>query len=283
MYPSARDDAQIGEGIIMSTVCDFNIHIPKNPVFQDDLHLHQRDLTAYLDSLILELSRCGVHSGNVMVLDANMDNENQHNAIRQSLGDSFCRTAILDPRVEDVFEWIERLASLGYRGVKIHPYFQNLADHDFYAAIGACQYAASKGFWLALCCSYGTTRVYANHAVKLLGALVQAKVDMPIIALHSGGRLALEVMSIALEAPNVYLETSFSIPFWLGSSVEQDIAFAIRKVGVERCIFGSDRPYQPLQEAIEETLAFFQRFDFRDADVEAIMQSNFLALKERTL
>ena len=267
----------------MDMICDFNIHIPKNPVFQDDLHLHQRDLTGYLDSLVLELSRCGVHNGNVMVLDANMDNDDQHKVIRQSLGGGFCQTAILDPRIDDVFERIDWLAYLGYRGVKIHPYFQNLADHDFYAAIGACQYAASKGFWLALCCSYGTKRVYANHAVKLLGALVQAKVDMPIIALHSGGRLVLEVMSIAVEAPNVYLETSFSIPFWLGSSIEQDIAFAIRKVGVERCLFGSDRPYQPLQVAIEETISFFQRFGFREVDVEAIMRGNFLALREYAL
>lgn len=265
----------------MSAVCDVNIHIPREPVFDDDLNLHHRDMGSHLEHLSNELRDCGVHAGNVMVLDADMDDDRDHQMIADVLGSGFCRTALIDPRSQNVFERIDRLASLGYQGIKIHPYFQNLADHDFYAAIGVCQYAASKGFWLTLCCSYGTKRVHANHAVTLLGALAQAGVAMPIVALHSGGALVLDVMSIALESPNIYLDTSFSIPFWIGSSIEQDIAFAIRTLGADRCFFGSDRPYQPLGTSIEETQKFLERSGFNDNEIEAVLNSNFMLLKQR--
>ena len=43
-------------------------------------------------------------------------------------------------------------------------------------------------------------------------------VKAPIIALHAGGGKVVEAMSIGLDCKNIYFDTSFSIPFWFGSS-----------------------------------------------------------------
>lgn len=262
----------------MRNICDFNIHLPRHPISRDDLNLSRIHLDEHLCSLKQELSDAEVSRGNLMILDAAFAISGASEKLAAFAHEGFTLTALLDPRVPDAFERIDRIAELGYSGIKFHPYFQNLADHDFYAAIGACHHAESRGLWLALCCSYGTRRVFENGGVRLLGALAQAGVRMPIIALHSGGRLALEVMSIAIETPNIYLDTSFSIPFWNGSSVEQDIAFAIRKVGVERCLFGSDRPYQSLSGSVQAVIEFLERHDFGDRAAEEIMEGTFLRL-----
>ena len=109
-----------------------------------------------------------------------------------------------------------------------------MEDNDFGAAVEIAKTAEALGLWIAVDASYGTLNVFNQNGVRLAAAIAKEVKDAPIVLMHLGGRLALEAMAVALAAPNVMLEMSLSIPFWLGSSVEQDFAFAIRQVGAHR-------------------------------------------------
>ena len=68
------------------------------------------------------------------------------------------------------------------------------------------------------------------------------------------------------------METSFSLNYWIGSSVEQDIAFSIKKLGVERWLFGSDAPFIEIERAIKEQLNFFDKWKFSEKEIEKIFK-----------
>jgi predicted TIM-barrel fold metal-dependent hydrolase len=70
-------------------------------------------------------------------------------------------------------------------------------------------------------------------------------IKTPVVFAHSGALKVKEAFLVALETPNqnLYFDTSFILSFWKGSSVEQDLGFVIKKLGVKRFFFGSDYPY----------------------------------------
>ena len=88
---------------------------------------------------------------------------------------------------------------------------------------------------------------------------------------HSGGALVLDALSLAMAANNLYLETSLSLDFWQGSSVEKDFAFAFKKLGSERCLYGSDAPFVGLKESLEVANDFFKKYNFAEKDIKNIL------------
>ncbi len=258
-------------------VVDFNIHLPPAPNL-----VHERDLTAFdapasLSAIGALMAGHEVAAGNLMILDTGYLRREHDELNRRARALGLKTTVMVDPRDEDAFELVDRAAAAGLSGVKLHPYLLELADRDFPCAAALARHAARLGLWIAIDCSYGTRRMYDISGVRLAIALSEA-VETPIIALHGGGKLVLDVMSLAMEAPNVWLDLSFSIPFWCGSSVETDFAFAIRKLGAERCLYGSDHPYVPLDQAIDEVCGFLERHGFADGEIEAIMGGTAQAL-----
>lgn len=186
------------------------------------------------------------------------------------LNDHDTFTLLLDPRPQDAIAKLERAAEWGFRGIKYHPYMQDLDDSTFPAAQTVAAAAENLGLWVAIDCSYGTLKVFEQNGVRLLAAVAEMVKSTPVIALHGGGRLTLEAMSVAIAAPNVIMELSLSIPFWMGSSVEQDLAFAIRNIGVRRCMFSSDHPFIDLDTALAATQTFLEHNGFSDDDQEQI-------------
>jgi predicted TIM-barrel fold metal-dependent hydrolase len=59
-----------------------------------------------------------------------------------------------------------------------------------------------------------------------------------------------------LENPQLYFDSSFTLSYWKGSSVEQDFAFAIKKLGGDRVLFGSDYPYSDVGKELGLQNAF---------------------------
>ncbi|NEO35145.1 MAG: amidohydrolase family protein [Moorea sp. SIOASIH] len=251
-------------------ILDFNIHLPPHPNLLHEVNTTAYDTFSSLSNIKGMLSSLNVSGGNLMILDTEFLTRGFSEQLLQDIKATNLKcTVMIDPRHADAFDLVDKAASLGISGIKFHPYLLNLADHDFLRAVAVANHAGKLGLWTAVCCSYGTLKMYAVSGVRLLIALAEV-IKTPIIALHTGGKLALDVMVIALDTSNVFLDTSFSIPYWIGSSVEQDIAFAIRKVGAKRCLFGSDHPYMDLSNSIQQTLDFLKKYQFSDMEIEQI-------------
>ena len=195
-------------------------------------------------------------------------------------------TQLLDFRRDGLSEALDRLVEAGVYGVKFHSYVQRIEKHDFCAVIESAKLAAARGMFICVDASYGTTYLYERDNLRLAALLARAITAVPVVILHSGGARCLEAMLIALDCPNVYLETSFSLPFYKGSSVEADFAFAYRKVGVDKILYASDFPYVTVVESLRCIDEFFNKFKFSEAERSAILGDNalgFLAALPKSL
>lgn len=183
-------------------------------------------------------------------------------------------TQLLDFRRQGLTAALDRLTADGVGGVKFHSYVQRIADTDIPAALAAARTAAERGLFICIDASYGTTRLYDHDNLKLAAAIVRDVRDVPIVILHSGGARRWEAMLLAEENPNVYLETSFTLPYYEGSTIVDDLAFIYRKIGVARVLYASDFPYVSLDGSVGCMMRFLENYQFSADERAAILGGN---------
>jgi len=121
--------------------------------------------------------------------------------------------------------------------------------------------------------SYGSLGMYRYDNLKLAAFLLDEIKSVPVVLLHSGGSRILEAYLLADACPNVYLESSFSLPYYLGSTVERDMAFAYKKLS-GKVLYGSDYPYINMAHSIESFSKFVNDWQFTDDQVDGFLNSN---------
>lgn len=169
---------------------------------------------------------------------------------------------------------LHKLKESGLDAVKFHCYFQKIAESDFESVLELSKAAAEIGMPIMIDTSYGSTGMFRYDNLKLASYLLEEINSVPIVLLHSGGARALEAFLLADACPNVYLETSFSLPYYIGSSVERDLAFAYKKVK-DKVIYGSDFPYVDMDTSISTFMNFMQNWHFSENETEAFLNTNY--------
>jgi len=180
-------------------------------------------------------------------------------------------TQLLDFRRPFLEQALLRLKTFGVQGVKFHSYVQKIGNSDIRRAVEAAEIAAAHGFYICIDASYGTTWMYDFDNMLLAANIVRAVKDVPVVILHSGGARRWDAMLLALDAPNVYLETSFTLNYFEGSSVESDLAFIYRKIGLDRILYASDFPYVSLDDSFRCIERFLERHGFGAFESDAVL------------
>ena len=196
-----------------------------------------------------------------------------HGDAHQIAESQFVISTLADFRDRDALDRLRLAALNGVRSITFHPYLQDLKRDTWPIALDYAREAARLGMFICVCTAYGSRGIYHVEVLPFAAAVADA-VDCPVVFSHCGGAKALDAMLVADAFPNVLMETSFSLSYWLGSSVEIDMAYAVRKLGPERWLYGSDAPFVPMDQALNDHLRFFERHGFGDAVVEAIMGGN---------
>lgn len=176
---------------------------------------------------------------------------------------------------EDPVCHVRRLYDAGVNSLKFHCYFQYIEESNYKNILNLCIAAKEFKMPIFLDTSYGSLDMYRFDNLRLASYILKEINDIPVILLHSGGARILEAFLLADCCPNVFLDTSFSIPYYLGSSIEKDFAFAYKKIGVDRVLYGSDFPYISLDDSISKTREFFIRNDFSELEIETIFSNSF--------
>jgi predicted TIM-barrel fold metal-dependent hydrolase len=185
----------------------------------------------------------------------------------------FAVSLLADFRNREALEHLRAVACEGVRSITFHPYLQDISRDAWPLALAYAREAARLGMSVCVCTAYGSKSIYRVEVLPFATAVADAA-NCPVVFSHCGGAKVIDAMLVADTYPNVFLETSFSLSYWLGSSVEADMAYAMRKLGPGRWLYGSDAPFVPMAQAIDDHLGFFGRHGFKDADVEAIMGGN---------
>ncbi len=183
------------------------------------------------------------------------------------------------PRQKDWRADQEKAAALDFKSIVLHPYLQNLEAGSLEWVVDCALEVERLGLFICVCCAYGGRNIYQNDPLRTVVAVADA-VKCPIVITHGGGGKVKDALLIAGAFDNVLIDTSFSLPWWTGSSVENDFVFAMRKLGSERWMFGSDAPFVPVGQALDEHIAFFARHGFTDTEKQNIMRGTASRLLE---
>lgn len=119
----------------------------------------------------------------------------------------------------------------GFRGLKLHPDTEGYKTNDL--EILAPLFDLLDQHRLL---SFFHSGYFPTCQPALFAPLAQAFPNVPMILAHIGYRHWMDASILAQQAPNIYLETA-------GNSAPANIYGAIRVVGADRVLFGTDSPY----------------------------------------
>jgi len=143
------------------------------------------------------------------------------------------------------------LEDYGLRGLKLHPEWESFFPTNAFLVHPLMELAAKHKVPVLFHTGYFPSEP------SLLIELALTFPKVPIIMGHMGGRLTSDAVIAAKKAPNLILETSGSM-YYLGD--------AIKAVGVERFIFGSNCP-----------------FDFPKLQIDKIRKTPGMSAREQAL
>lgn len=165
------------------------------------------------------------------------------------------------------------------KGLKLHPRRQGIepSGKEVSSVVAA---ASEMGLPVVFdCFPWGHDFQKYNHPAQY--DILASKVpEAKIILAHCAGHYVFDAFTVAKSNPNLYLDISLSILYYQGSSVVNDIAFCIRKLGADRVIYGSDYPQYGFLEYLDATVALLDQAGFSGKEKDLIMGGNIERLIE---
>lgn len=147
----------------------------------------------------------------------------------------------IHPDAPDIREELERIKSLGLKGVKIHPDYQGtyLFDKRFEPLFEGCQ---DLGLPISIHMGFDPISPFYHHATPAYMCEVNDKYpDLKLIGAHMGGMYMWEdVRRYVVGRKNIWLDTSY-VEGHIDDEILTDI---IKKHGAEHILFASDCPWQ---------------------------------------
>lgn len=172
----------------------------------------------------------------------------------------------IHPDAPDAFEELERIASLGMRGIKFHPEYQGFSVDEprmlpIYKKIGS----------LGLICVFhtGWDVAYmppARCSPEALASVLDAFDGAPVVAAHFGGLMMWDSVLKSLAGREVYLDTAYSHGLLVKPLAEK----IVEKHGADKILFGSDSPWSDIGKE-RDTIA---TLSLSPSEREAIFSGN---------
>ena len=179
---------------------------------------------------------------------------------------SFVGFGSIYPGMDGLEEELDRIVSLGLRGLKIHPDFQKLPIDD---PSGIETYRAVARRGLPVLFHMGDNR-YDFSSPERLTNLLRRVPDLQVVAAHFGG-WNIWPQSLAHPQPESVLYDTSST---LGMTDRDIVLRLIDKIGPDRLIFGTDFPmWSPKEE-----LARFLSLGLDESSRQKILYKNFMKL-----
>lgn len=176
------------------------------------------------------------------------------------------------PDNPDAMKELERAASLGLKGIKLHPEYQG-----FFADSAACaamvKKAAELGLWVLFHAGEDIGMPPPVHcAPAYVARLCDKAPGAKIILAHMGGYRRWAEAEVLLPSMDVYLDTSFCLPNERG---EWDrFARIIRAAGCDRVLFGTDSPWADQTQTLAAAREFLAVYGFTGAEQAAVLGGN---------
>jgi len=231
------------------------------------------DLNMTFDGKVSTLINVGDKAGiDKFVVHSVATNEAQVESINNFIADSvkaypdrLIGFATIHPSFADIPAEIERAVSLGLKGVKIHPDFQQF-EIDCREAYKIYECIEGR---LPLLVHTGDYR-YEWSKPERMAKVLDDFPKLDVIGAHFGGWSVWEHAADILSKKRIWVDTSSS----LYALPPEKAAELIRKYGADRVLFGTD---YPMWDASSE-LKLFSKIPLNDDERELILYKNVLDL-----
>lgn len=254
-------------------IFDSNIHLPVlNTQFETQI---ESELSLTLDESIerissLELNLNGI---NIMIFNTKF---NDHLSLKNSTLEKFENvsiTQLLDIETFEISNYLNKVNAF-----KIHPYHQQLDSTKYNKLVEVCSEIQRYNLPICIDTSYGSNDMYKIKPLEIACILAKEIKNIPIILLHSGGLKCMEAMLLVLSNDNVFLETSFTYNYYYKSNISIDLKYIYNKIGPNKIIYGSDRPYVNYKDQLFQIKNLFKELNFEKKEIEKIFFKNSIEL-----
>jgi uncharacterized protein len=137
------------------------------------------------------------------------------------------------------------------RGLKLHPRRQGLSCADLPVLKPLVEKATQ--FELPVLIDsfpYGKGAM-RDDTLEMVEALSEAVPQARLIIAHMGGVRILDALILARTSYTIFLDLSLIYAVYQGSHIEDDVFYSIRRIGADRCLYGSDYPDVGLSDSYE--------------------------------
>ena len=195
------------------------------------------------------LKECGIDYGVLLpVATKPTQQTNINNWAKEEYRDGIISFGSVHPFAEDVEEELERIKTLGLKGVKLHNDYQGvfMFDEKCDKTYRKCE---ELGLPVVFHMGFDPISKYVHRAMPYdLIELTEKYPKLKIIGAHMGGVNAWEsVYKYIAGNRNIYLDTSF-----VAGHIDPDLFAAIvKKHGTDRILFASDLPWSDPREEIK--------------------------------
>jgi hypothetical protein len=260
---------------------DLNIHLCSGDglsmLLQDDFSLECPSLLERIKQCLV-LTNSELYSANLMLF-------NQGLSVKQIESvSSFC-SEFLDKKIHLTLlssptnivscDQLHALRLAGLSSITFHSYHQSITKAKYSSYAELASWANELKMPIFVDGSYGTLEMYSIDNLDFVACLASLVKNTPIVIMHSGGARILEAMLLVESTSNLFLETSFTLPYYTGSSVASDLAFAYKKLGPERVVYASDHPYVSHKTSLAATLKFLDKYNFSLYDQDWILRKTY--------
>ena len=155
--------------------------------------------------------------------------------------------APIHPRCDDIENKIRIIVGEGYKGIKLHPFFQN-EPLDSDATMRVVSLASAAGLYTMIHPGKDASFPNVNAASpdKIVRLLEQVKPKNVILA-HMGAMEYWDEVYECIAGRDVYIDTSFSMDV-MG---RERFLRIVKKHGADRVLFGTDSPWRDQKSYVE--------------------------------
>lgn len=174
------------------------------------------------------------------------------------------------PEAEDAVAWVDRIAEAGFKGIKLHPYYQafDLAGNG---VLAVARRMAEHGLVLLIHAGYDIAFPRERRCdPQRVAELLDAVPSLTLIAAHLGGWSAWDEVREYLVGRPVYLDTAYTYDH-LG---EEGLVEILRAHPPEYSLFGTDMPWADQGEALRQ----IQQLPLSAEHLTALLGGNAAAL-----
>lgn len=171
----------------------------------------------------------------------------------------------IHPLCDDIEEKLDYIKSLGLKGIKLHPDYQDtyINSPQFCRIV---KYASAAGLITVMHAGVDGAYEEIHCPPDMAGRMIDEIDCSKVVFAHTGGFSCWNGVLEHIAGKNVYMDISFTFPY-----IEKSLFLKIvEKHGTDRLLFGTDSPWGDVREDIE----YLKSFGFTKEELDKILYKN---------